>query len=341
MTSSSASIVVLAYGKEDDLERCLDAILRDRRPRDELIVVDNGFTGGPERLTSYSAQIRLIGSGNNLGFTGGCNLAARETSGDTLIFVNSDAIVQPGALAPLIDAANQPDIGIACGSLRLADEPELVNSAGNPIHYIGVTWAGHCGEPAADHATSGNVACATGGFFAIRRGVWDQLGGFHDVYFAYHEDADLSMRTHLLGLQVFYEPAAVALHHYEFARNPLKMYLVERNRLLLVATVYPKKTRRAVLPMVLLTEPMFLVLAIMQGWGRQKLRSWIWLVRHRKLIGTMRCDIQPTRKISEAEFARFFVDRIVPPMIAPPPGMGALNKVLAGYWKVARRFIRN
>ena len=340
MTSHSATIVVLAYGKEDDLERCIDAILHDRSEGDELIVVDNGFAGGPERLTSYAGQIRLIGSGDNLGFTGGCNLAARESSGDTLIFVNSDAIVQPGAFAPLIDAANQPQVGIACGSLRLADEPELVNSAGNPIHYIGVTWAGHCGEPAADHAISGEISCATGGFFAIRRGVWDQLGGFHDVYFAYHEDADLSMRTHLIGLQVFYEPAAVALHHYEFARNPLKMYLVERNRLLLVATVYPKTVRRAVLPMIILTEPMFLALALMQGWGRQKLRSWAWLVRHRKLIRTMRRSIQATREISEAEFARLFVDKIEPPMIESPPGMSIVNQVLARYWSIAKRSVR-
>lgn len=335
LVSVRATIVVLAYGAEPGLEACLDAILADAGSADELIVIDNGFDGGPGRLNGYVDRIRLIGTGENLGFAGGCNLAASQAHGGTLVFVNSDAVVRPASLSPLIGLAGQPGTGIACGCLRLASDPDLVNSVGNPIHYTGVTWAGHCGEPATEHLAQGPVPVATGGFFALRREVWELLGGFHEVYFAYHEDTDLSLRCHLRGLEVVYVPAAVAVHHYEFSRNDLKMYLVERNRLMLVATVFPGAILRVVLPMVLLTEPMLLVMALLQGWARQKVRGWVWLLRHRRLIVKMRAQIQATRseRFTDADFAALLVGRIEPPMVEPPPGISALNAVLAAYWK--------
>ena len=56
----------------------------------------------------------------------------------------------------------------------------------------------------------------------------------YEHYFANHEDADFSIRTWRLGLRVVNVPDAIALHRYEFSRNPNKFYLVERNRLMFV-----------------------------------------------------------------------------------------------------------
>lgn len=335
MISASTSLIVVAFGDEPELETCLDALLAETGAEDEIVLVDNGFRGGPARLAGYGDRLRVVGDGANLGFTGGCNLAASVAAGDVLVFINSDAIVQPGAIAALAAVAARPSVGIASGCLRLADDPTLLNSSGNPVHYLGVTWAGNCGEPVLDFAEERSVTAATGGFFAVRRALWNELGGFPDLYFAYQEDTELSLRCHLLGLDVVYVPSAAADHHYEFSRNALKMYLLERNRLMVVATVYPRRTLRAVLPMLLLTEPLFLVMAVLQGWAGQKLRSWLWLVRHRAQILERRRMIQATRTLDEGAFARLLTARIEPTMVTPPPGMPALNRVLAAYWRFA------
>jgi GT2 family glycosyltransferase len=301
---------------------------------DEILVVDNGFRGGPARLEPYAGAVRIVGDGTNLGFTGGCNLAAREASAEVLVFVNSDAIVQPGSVAALASVALREEVGIASGCLRLADQPDKLNSAGNPVHYLGVTWAGHYGEPVAEHSEETPVATATGGFFAIRRVLWNELGGFPASYFAYHEDTELSLRCWLRGLEVRFVPSARADHHYEFSRNSQKMYFLERNRLATVATVFPSRTLRAVLPMVLLTEPMFLLLAVLQGWGGQKVRGWIWLWRQRREIAARRRIVQADRRLDEPAFARLLVSRIEPAMISAPPGMGGVNLFLGLYWKL-------
>jgi hypothetical protein len=100
-----------------------------------------------------------------------------------------------------------------------------------------------------------------------------------------------------------------------------------------VATVFPPRTLRAVLPMLLLTEPLFLLLATRQGWAGKKVMGWIWLWRHRRELGARRRMVQAARSLDDAAFARLLVSRIEPAMVSSPPGMGFVNLVLASYWR--------
>jgi len=333
------SVIVLGYGSEPYLEQCLDAVAGELPPDGELLLVDNGVDPRPADRSALPQRVRVLGDGVNLGFAGGCNLGAEHASGEVLVFVNSDAIVRPGSLGPLVAAAGVDEVGIASGNLRLADTPDLVNSAGNPLHFLGLTWAGGCGEPATQHSTPRDVPVCTGGFFALRRGVWDALGGFDPTYFAYHEDTDLSLRCWLAGWTVRYVPEAVADHHYEFGRNARKMYLLERNRWVTVLTDYPRGLLLAVAPMLLATEPLFLALAVLQGWPRQKLEAWRWVASHPGLLRQRRRRVQRASRLRSWDVARLMTARIEPPMVAAPPGMGLVNDVLAAYWRVVLRTV--
>lgn len=336
------SVVVLGFGSEPHLEACLSAVDAQLGPEDELILVDNGI-----RSERYAAgaivlpHLSVIGDGRNSGFAGGCLRGAAAATGDVLVFVNSDAIVHPGAIPTLAAAVrDHPERGLVGGCLVLADDPESVNSVGNPLHFLGLTWAGHCGEPVSRHQQAGPVPVATGGLFGISRTRWDDLGGFDERYFAYHEDTDLSLRSWLAGWPVTFEPGAVAAHHYEFGRNSLKFYLLERNRMITVLTDYPDRLLRAVVPALLLVEPVLFLLAVRQGWGRQKLSAGWWIVRHRAELRERRRAVQSSVRVDAAEVAGLMVDRIDPPMVTPPPGMGVLNALLAGYWRLASRRLR-
>lgn len=338
----NATVIVLGFGPEPDLEDCLTSVADQLGPDDEALLVDNGVHDIASRRAVWDPRIQVIGTGDNLGFAGGCNAAAAKAGGRVLVFLNSDAVLRSGALATLVaalDAGRTERVGIACGCLRLADEPDLVNSVGNPLQFAGLTWAGECGSPAALHLTPGPVAVATGGFFAIGRELWDELGGFDPTFFAYHEDVDLSLRTWLRGWRVVVIPDAVADHHYEFSRNPGKLYLVERNRLITVLTDYPPGLLRRLLPMILLLEPAFLVLAVSQGWAPAKLRSWWWLLSNTAYLRRRRARVQAavTAPDPDALLARLMVASIDPPNVAQPPGMGLVNAVLRGYWRVAAR----
>ncbi|GAB3434214.1 hypothetical protein GCM10027517_02040 [Phycicoccus ginsengisoli] len=341
MTPTRASVVVLGFGDEPELEACLAAIAEGIDDSDELVLVDNGVTNPPLLDRTLPAVTRVVGTGSNTGFAGGCELGAAEASGEVLVFVNSDAVVRQGAVDALVQAASDPGAGIVGGCLVLAEEPTTVNSVGNPLSFLGVTWAGSHGDPVADHRQGGPVAVATGGLFALRRGLWDQLGGFDETYFAYHEDTDLSLRAWLVGSRVEFLPLAVAEHHYEFSRNPSKMYLIERNRLITLLTDYPSGILRLVLPAVVVTEPAFLLLALLQGWGPQKLRSWWWLATHVAYLRRRRQRVQATVRVPDRLIAQLMQGTISPPMVKAPPGMSLVNAALTRYWRWSKnRLIR-
>ena len=338
MTSRLTSVVVLAYGDEPYLTDCVGRVLADDRSGPiEVIVIDNGSPAVED--LAPDPRLRVITPEHNLGYAAGCNLGAAHSVGTDLVFLNSDALVQPGAVRSLVAVLTDPTVGIATGGVRLADAPELMNSVGNPVHYLGVVWAGGYGEPAAAHLQPTDVASASGAFFAVRRAVWQSLDGFDEQYFAYHEDAELSLRTWQRGLRVRFVPDAVVLHHYEFSRNPNKQYLLERNRWITVLTVYPTPVLACVLPAMIAFDLALCAVAAAQGWLPAKLKAWRWLLTHRRDVVRRRRAVQAAATISPGAFMSLLVARIEPPILERPTGLGLLNRLLAGYWGLARHLL--
>lgn len=326
---TSVSVIVVGHGNVAGLRECLDAVAADLATGDELVLVDNGLAAVPDVRAA-----RVVRAVDNLGFGGGCRLGARSAKGDVLVFVNSDAVVESGTIDSLRATASAPDVGLATGCVVLAETPDRVNSVGNPVHYLGISWAGGHGERVDRHASACDVASVSGALFAARREVWQLLGGMEDSYFLYHEDTELSLRCHLAGLRVVYCPDAVAAHHYVFDRNADKMYLLERNRLRTVLTTYPTGLLVRVLPMVLLTEPLLLALAAARGFGRAKLRSWWWLVAHSRHLAARRRTVQAVSHEGWTALARVLAPRVEQDVTATPAAMRLLNTLLAAYWRL-------
>lgn len=343
MTNPDVSVIVLAYGDEPYLADCVRAVLQTTgpavdRPDVELIIVDNGTSAAVDEL-AVQPRVRLHRAESNLGFAGGCNRGAELARGRTLVFLNSDALVGADAVWRLADAVQDRAVGLATGDLRLADAPGTMNSAGNPVHFLGVVWAGAFGEPATAHTKPVDVASASGAFFAVRRAVWDALGGFPAEYFAYHEDTELSLRAWSRGWRVTFIPGAIAVHFYEFSRNPRKQYLLERNRWLTILTIYPRPVLLAVLPLLTLFELALAGLALRQGWLPAKVSGWLWLARHARFILGRRREVQALSQDSAVRFAGRLSARIEPAMLGPLPGLGVLNLVLTAYWAVTKALL--
>ncbi|WP_426592751.1 glycosyltransferase family 2 protein [Cellulomonas sp. McL0617] len=337
--SPAVDVVVLAFGDEPFLEDALDAVLASTGIAVRLVLVDNGCTRGDVDTLAATRGVPVLRPARNLGFTGGVNLGAARGDAPFLALVNSDAIVEPDALALLVEVATDPGTGIASGDIRLADDPDTMNTAGNPLHVLGLSWAGGLGDPAAKHRVRRDVASATGATLVLRRETWAALGGFPEAFFAYQEDLELSWRCWQRGLRVQYVPGAVVVHHYEFSRNPLKMYLLERNRLLFVLTTYGTRTLLLLAPALLGFELAMLVVASVQGWGRQKVRGWGWVLRHVPWIRARRRTVQGDRTVPDRDLVPLWVSRFSPVAMALPAGADVLQGLLAGYWALVRRFV--
>ena len=333
MTQRRVAAVVLAYGEEERLAECLSALLA--QPLDRLIVVDNGFTSA-EPLPE-DARITWLYPGVNTGFTGGCNLGAAAASDcEIIVLVNSDLVVAPGAIAALVAALAEPQVGIASGLVVLYDRPDVVNSAGNPVHYSMFTWAGDLGEPLPSDPHPFPVTVGSGALLAVRQPDWAALGGLHELLFAYGEDTELSLRMWLGGQAVVCVPAAVGRHDYVFNGTPGKLYLVERNRLVNVATIFQGSTLLVLAPALVLVEAAVLAAAVAGGWWNQKTRGYQWLWAHRHEIRARRHLIQATRKLDDADLFAHLVDRITPSGETGQSVPGWFNTFLAGYGRFAR-----
>lgn len=335
----SVTVVVVAFGPEDWLERSIDAVLASEGVRVDVVVVDNGETGDLVDRVAAKDRVRMIRPGANTGFAGGCNLGAAAATGDFVALVNPDAIVAPDALAELVAVAAEPEVGIATACVRLADQPDRLNSAGNAVHFLGVSWSGSFEEPVADHRDRRPATAASGAAMVVRRGWWEHLGGLCEPFFAYYEDADLSLRSWQQGRSVEYVPTADVLHRYEFSRNAIKFRLLERNRLAMALSNFSTRHLVLTLPLLLGLEVAIVAYAAKQGWLRQKLAGYRWIWRRRSWVRTRRAELAAVRLRSERDLAHLYSANLDPKNIGLPDFVRPIDTVMAAYWRLVRRMI--
>ncbi len=333
------SAIVLGWQAEPWLRRCVHALLASEKVDVEVVLVDNGCTNDDVDVLERLDGVTVVRPGRNLGYSGGNNAGVAASSGEYVALINGDAIVEPGTLARLVEELEPADVGVVAASVRLAEDPRLLNSSGNLVHVLGISWVGGLGEPETRTAPT-ETAGAMGAGMVTTRAHWDRLGGFFEHYFAYHEDADLSIRTWRLGLRVLSVPDAVLVHRYEFSRNTNKYYLVERNRLIFVLTQWSWRALVLLAPAFVALELAMLALAIKEGWVRDKVRGWVWLWRNRRDLAARRRLVRADQTVPDREWMRVLTTRLETPLIQVPHAiLRPLNAVTTAYWKVIRRFV--
>jgi N-acetylglucosaminyl-diphospho-decaprenol L-rhamnosyltransferase len=216
------SVIIVTYNSGAAIAACLEALTNEPC---EIIVVDNASADDTvERVQQY--PILLLKNMQNRGFGAAANQGTRETTGDVLLIVNPDAVAEPGAIAALLrclgsddaaggallEADGQPDRGFTFRRLptlwSLIFEATLVNQLwpGNPVNR-----RYRCLD--ADYSRQQEVEQPAGACLAVRRTMWDKLGGFDERFFpVWFEDVDLCKRLRDQGSRIVYCPDA-RFHH--------------------------------------------------------------------------------------------------------------------------------
>ena len=203
------------------LNQCLRAIgRRTDYSRRQIIVVQHVVDG--INKDAMEAVVSRYG-GRNVPYEGPFhfarmnNLGAGSAEGEILVFLNDD--VEPLVSSWLCDLAAQaqrPEIGVV--GARLLYPSGTLQHAG-----IATGIGDGCGHPGRGSYGSAywkwldltrNVSAVTGACLAIRKHLFQQLGGFDQRFPVNYNDADLCLRAIKAGFRVVYESAAV-LRHYE------------------------------------------------------------------------------------------------------------------------------
>jgi hypothetical protein len=227
------AVVIPNFNGASFIAHCLDAVLGQERPPDEVVVVDNGSTDGSAAMLAVRYPlVRVERLERNLGFAGGANHGVRATTAPLVAVLNSDAIVDERWLAELLAAPAGDDVW-AWGSVLVSASTGLIESAGDLCSPLGLA-SKHLRDQPVDAlpAAPFDVFAPPGAAPLFRRAVFDELDGYHDRFFLYYEDVDLAFRARLLGYRALVVPTARVTHALGRSGNPARSrYFIARNSL--------------------------------------------------------------------------------------------------------------
>ncbi len=248
LTSASlTSVIVVSADSGPLLVDCVERVLVSIGDV-ELILVDNASTDG-EPQTAIAAhlgdtRLRYLRNADNIGFGPACNRGAKIARGDVLVFVNPDCLLEVDSVARLRSSLEESaDVGIVGAEVRdEAGEPTAACRRRDPtLRRVLATLAGAAMFEARWPALAGvaipgerptdpeSVDAISGAGFAIRRDVFDRLGGFDEGYFLHFEDLDLCRRVRDAGLRVLLDPGA-PVHHLQGSSSHHRPEFVARHK---------------------------------------------------------------------------------------------------------------
>ena len=235
---TTVSVIVVNYNAGELLDRCLDSLAtRLAEPEAEVILVDNASTdGSAQRAAQQHPEITHIPAGANLGFAGGVRRGVAQAVGPILFLLNPDAEIYPDTLGKLVSGLDE-DPRLAVAGCKIYDpDRSTLQHAGAILHPSLIT--SHRGRGERDEGQYDQPADAdyvTGAALAVRREVWDELGGLDPGYRpGYYEETELCLRARRRGYRVAVLPAARAVHHESASTGKLSarfFYFYHRNRL--------------------------------------------------------------------------------------------------------------
>ncbi len=222
------SVVIVSWNTKLYLEQCLESLAAAPPRRSmEIIVVDNAsIDGSPEMIEARFPGIKLIRSGENLGFAKANNLAIRQCQGRYISLVNPDVKVLPGCLDALADFLDQnPTVGNV--GPRILNPDRTLQSSCRQYPTLWNNFCSAAGLATAfkksrvfagehmlffPHDRTAPVDVLVGCFWMLRREALEAAGLLDEGFFVYGEDVDWCRRCRKAGWQVVFFPGAEAIH---------------------------------------------------------------------------------------------------------------------------------
>jgi N-acetylglucosaminyl-diphospho-decaprenol L-rhamnosyltransferase len=217
------SVLIVNYASWPLTLRCLQSLDGTGYSDFEAIVVDNDSKEPPE----LPSRVRLIRNRENVGFARAHNRGIAASTGDIVVIINPDTVVERDFFAGLERFfQDNPKAGIA-GPRILDSDGELQLSARREISalsgFLGRTSLLTRLFPKSSLVKSqfpavtggsypASVDWVSGACMAIRREAIKEIGPLDERFFMYFEDADLCRRARMAGWLVYYLPHVEIVH---------------------------------------------------------------------------------------------------------------------------------
>jgi GT2 family glycosyltransferase len=254
---SAVAVVVPTLGPDVSgrlLERALPPLFAERERRggaDEIVLVDDSGQGTlapwvDERFARRG--LRVVTRAGNGGFAAALHsgIVALDARRELVFALNSDVVVRPGFLEPLLARMQDTRVFAVVPRVLLDGVEGEIESLVRLCEHQGCVRVeqpalrGHActRHPRETGREAGPVPFAVGGAFLFRAQGYRALGGFDPLFAPFYlEDLDLCWRAWQRGGRVLYEPESVVEHHHRatigaLAPPGLVRAAIEKNLLL-------------------------------------------------------------------------------------------------------------
>lgn len=182
----------------------------------QIILVDDCSTDDTPALLDSLANrenVTVIRNETNLGFSGSNNRGAAAAMSETLVFLNNDLVLTQGWLDPMIEGLETlPEAG-AVGNVQRNFATGLVDHAGIFFDLDGMPTHAHKNRANPPKGKWIERNAVTAACLAIRKSVFDEVGGFDEGYRNGCEDVDLCMKLRQSGYRLYVSLESIIGHH--------------------------------------------------------------------------------------------------------------------------------
>lgn len=234
----SLSIIIVNFNTPDLTIECVEKINKHTKNINfEIVIVDSNSSDGSFEILSNKfkniEKIKVVKMRENLGFGMGNNFGVENSTGENILFINSDAFVNDNAIKTSLDyLLKNKNIGIV-GPMLLNKDGSIQATGGYFPNLLNVfSWMTIQDLPLIDylikpfhpHKTKlktkndnfyfeeRELDWVTAAFLMTKRDVFEKVKGFDKDYFMYTEEVDLCYKIKKLGFKVVYIPDAKVTH---------------------------------------------------------------------------------------------------------------------------------
>ena len=227
-----ASIIIPFKDNPKITEKCIESILNKTKYENyEIILVNNNSTEFETSnfIDKYEKheKIFIINYTNEFNYSKINNFAAKIATGDVLIFLNNDTeVLSENWLSIIIGDAIQKNIGAVGAKLFYPDK--TIQHIGVVIGLNGLAghlYSGEVEENIPEHYIKyrRNVSAVTGACMGIEKNLFEEIGGFDELFEITGNDVEICLRLLKKGFRNIINPQISLIHHEKKTRSKIKV----------------------------------------------------------------------------------------------------------------------
>ena len=208
------TVIIPNYNGLRFLKDCLTALENQSMKDFETLVIDNASS---DECVAYIREnfpnVNVMVMEKNLGFSGGVNVGIQSAKTPYVLLLNNDTEVDTHFVEEMVHAIEEsPNIFSVSSKMIQFYDREKLDDAGDLYGILGWGFQRGIDAPATSYTKKEEIFSACAGAAIYRKDVFEKIGYFDELHFAYLEDIDVGYRGKIAGYKNMYCPTAIVYH---------------------------------------------------------------------------------------------------------------------------------